>query len=167
MFYYTVQCSLEEAGSNPLTLAGISDNDKKAYDLEKKAFAILTQALHKDIYHQFVYCISTKNLWDVLEARGERNAATRKIRHDLLKKEFEGFLFMENETLYDMATRYYHLLSEMHSYRVTATQQEMVMHFADALPPKWSQFIDLLKHTGVLDTLSIYEFVQKLESKDE
>ncbi|MFS8024927.1 hypothetical protein Hanom_Chr16g01469021 [Helianthus anomalus] len=69
--------------------------DKKAYDLEKKAFAILTQALHKDIYHQFAYCTTRKNLWDVLEARGEGNATTRKIRHDVLKKKFEGFLFME------------------------------------------------------------------------
>ncbi|KAJ0567203.1 hypothetical protein HanIR_Chr06g0282101 [Helianthus annuus] len=66
---------------------------------------------------------------------------------------------MENETLYEMATRYYHLISEMHSYKVQATQQEMVMRFAEALPPKWSQFIDLLKHTGALDTVSIYEFV--------
>ncbi|XP_022013977.1 uncharacterized protein LOC110913455 [Helianthus annuus] len=92
------------------------ESDKKAYDLEKKAFAILAKALRKDIYHQFAYCTTTKNLWDVLEARGEGNAATRKIRRDLLKKEFEGFLFMENETLNDMATRFYHLLSEMHSY---------------------------------------------------
>ncbi|XP_022040364.1 uncharacterized protein LOC110942909 [Helianthus annuus] len=133
----------------------MSDNDKKAYDLEKKAFAILTQALHRDIYHQFAYCTTIKNLWDVLVARGEGNAATRKIRHGLLKKEFEEFLFIENETLNNMATRFSHLLSEMHSYQVNATQQEMIQRFADALPPKWSQFIDLLKHTGVLDTLTI------------
>ncbi|XP_022004587.1 uncharacterized protein LOC110902177 [Helianthus annuus] len=145
----------------------MGESDNKAYDLEKKAFAILTQAFHKDSYHQFAYCTTTKNLWDVLEARREGNAATRKIRHDLLKKEFEGFLFMENETLNDMATRFYHLLSEMHSFRVNASQQEIAMRFADALPPKWSQFIELLKHASVLDGLSIYEFVQKLENKYE
>ncbi|KAJ0843853.1 hypothetical protein HanRHA438_Chr15g0695971 [Helianthus annuus] len=143
------------------------ENDKKAYDLEKKAFVILTQALHKDIYHQFGYCTSTKALWDALVARGEGNAATRKTRHDLLKKEFEAFQFMENETLNDMTTRFYHLISEMYSYNVTATQQELVARLADALPPKWSPFIELLKHTGVLDTATIYEFVQKLENKDE
>ncbi|MFS7906695.1 hypothetical protein Hanom_Chr01g00062251 [Helianthus anomalus] len=50
------------------------EDDKKGYDLEKKAFVILTQALHKDIYHQFSYCTSTKALWDALIARGEGNA---------------------------------------------------------------------------------------------
>ncbi|KAJ0448027.1 hypothetical protein HanRHA438_Chr17g0819711 [Helianthus annuus] len=143
------------------------EDDKKAYDLEKKAFAILTQALHKDIYHQFGYCTSTKVLWDALVARGEGNAVTRKTRHDLLKKEFESFQFLENETLNDMTSRFYHLISEMYSYNVTATQQEMVARFADALPPKWSAFIELLKHTGTLATVNIYEFIQKLEHKND
>ncbi|KAJ0511885.1 hypothetical protein HanIR_Chr11g0557051 [Helianthus annuus] len=159
--------SLEEIVSNSTSLAGLDENDKKAYDLEKKAFAILTQALHKDIYHQFMYCTTTKTLWDTLESRGEGNAATRKIRHDLLKKEFEGFLFMENEILSDITTRFYHLLSEMYSYKVNVSPHEIVMRFADALPPKWSQFIELLKYTGVLDVISIYEFVQKIENKNE
>ncbi|KAF5757965.1 hypothetical protein HanXRQr2_Chr16g0723931 [Helianthus annuus] len=145
----------------------MQEADKKAYDLENKAFSILTQALHKDIYHKFCYCTSTKDLWDALVARGEGNAATRKTRHDLLKREFESFQFMENETLSDMTTRFYHLISEMYSYGVLATQQEMVARFADALPPKWSSFIELLKLTGTLDTLSIYEFIQKLEHKND
>ncbi|KAJ0894393.1 hypothetical protein HanPSC8_Chr09g0388571 [Helianthus annuus] len=98
------------------------EDDKKAYDLEKKAFATLTQALNKDIYHQFSYCKDTKTLWDALVARGEGNAATSK---------------------------------------------DMVNRFADALPPKWSSFIELLKHTGTLDTVNIYEFIQKLEHKND
>ncbi|KAJ0878376.1 hypothetical protein HanRHA438_Chr10g0439081 [Helianthus annuus] len=65
-----------------------------------------------------------------------------------------------------MTTRFYHLISEMISYKVVVSSQEIVARFADALPPKWSPFIELLKHTGVLDTVSIYEFVQKLENKD-
>ncbi|KAJ0751980.1 hypothetical protein HanPI659440_Chr09g0319051 [Helianthus annuus] len=147
--------ALEEAGSNATTFNNMQEADKKAYDPEKKAFAILTQALHKDMYHQFSYCMSTKALWDALVARGEGNAATRKTRHDLLKKEFESFQFLDNETLNDMTSRFYHLISEMSSYNVNATHLEMVARFADALPPKWSPFIELLKHTGALDTANV------------
>ncbi|KAJ0848981.1 putative transcription factor interactor and regulator CCHC(Zn) family [Helianthus annuus] len=45
----------------------------------------------------------------------------------------------------------------------------MIARFADALPPKWSPFIELLKHTGALDAAnaSLYEFIQKLEHKNE
>ncbi|KAF5771587.1 putative transcription factor interactor and regulator CCHC(Zn) family [Helianthus annuus] len=158
---------LETAASTSEGYANMLEKDKKAYELEKKAFATLTQALNKDIYHQFSYCKSTKTLWDVLVARGEGNAAARKSRHDLLKKEFESFQFLENETLNDMITRFYHLISEMCAYGVVATQPDMVSRFADALPPKWSSFIELLKHTGTLDRVNIYEFIQKLEHKND
>ncbi|KAF5760609.1 putative RNA-directed DNA polymerase [Helianthus annuus] len=159
--------SLESRASTSEGYANMLENDKKAYELEKKAYAILTQALHKDIYHQFSYCKTTKALWDALVARGEGNAAARKSRHDLLKKEFESFQFLENETLNDMTTRFYHLISEMCAYGVAATQQDMVNRFADALPPKWSSFIELLKHTKALDEINIYEFIQKLEHKND
>ncbi|KAM0030899.1 putative transcription factor interactor and regulator CCHC(Zn) family [Helianthus debilis subsp. tardiflorus] len=66
-----------------------------------------------------------------------------------------------------MTRRFYHLISEMCAYGVLATQQDMVNRFADALPPKWSSFIELLKHTGTLDTINIYEFIQKLEHKND
>ncbi|MFS7925694.1 hypothetical protein Hanom_Chr04g00288081 [Helianthus anomalus] len=165
---FTNACNpaLEVAASTAAGFTNMLEDDKKAYDLEKKAFAILTQVLNKEIYHQFSYCKDTKTLWDALVARGEGNAATRKSRHDLLKKEFESFQFLENETLNDMTTRFYHLISEMFAYGVLATQQEMVARFADVLPPKWSSFIELLKHTGTLDTVNIYEFIQKLEHKN-
>ncbi|KAJ0838518.1 putative transcription factor interactor and regulator CCHC(Zn) family [Helianthus annuus] len=159
--------NLEVAASTSAGYANMLEDDKKAYNLEKKAFATLTQALNKDIYHQFSYCKDTKILWDALVARGEGNAATRKSHHDLLKKEFESFQFLENETLNDMTTRFYHLISEMCAYGVLATQQDMVNRFADALPPKWSSFIELLKHTGTLDAVNIYEFIQKLEHKND
>uniref|UniRef100_A0A251UP31 Uncharacterized protein n=1 Tax=Helianthus annuus TaxID=4232 RepID=A0A251UP31_HELAN len=41
-------------------LGTMSDDDKKKFELEKKAFMILTQALHRDIYHQFAYCTLLK-----------------------------------------------------------------------------------------------------------
>ncbi|KAJ0568474.1 putative transcription factor interactor and regulator CCHC(Zn) family [Helianthus annuus] len=168
-FINAFNSNLEVAASTSAGYANMLEDDKKAYDLEKKAFAILTQALHKEIYHQFGYCKTTKSLWDALVARGEGNAASRKTLHDLLKKEFESFQFLENETLNDMTSRFYHLISEMSSYNVNATHQEMIARFADALPPKWSPFIELLKHTGALDAAnaSLYEFIQKLEHKNE
>ncbi|KAM0046852.1 hypothetical protein Hdeb2414_s0009g00321461 [Helianthus debilis subsp. tardiflorus] len=60
-------------------------------------------------------------------------------------------------------------MCEMYYFGVPASQQEMVARFADALPPKWSPFIELLKHTSVLDAVNvnIYEFIQKLEHKNE
>ncbi|MFS7997421.1 hypothetical protein Hanom_Chr12g01141571 [Helianthus anomalus] len=93
--------ALEESRSSTATLANLAEQEKKTYDLEKKAFVLLTQ-----------------HFWDTLQARVDGNATSRKTRHNLLKKELEGFMCMENKSLGEMTTRFYHILSEMFSYQV-------------------------------------------------
>ncbi|KAJ0601815.1 hypothetical protein HanIR_Chr03g0132961 [Helianthus annuus] len=159
--------AIEVAASDTATFADLPEDQKKTYDLEKKAYAILTQALSKDIYHQFVSFKTTKKLWDGLKTRGVGNEATRQLRHDLLKKEFDCFTCMDKESLGDMTSRFYHLLTELNNFGVATTQAEVVKKFADALPPQWSSFLEILKYNGVLRTTNINDFVQLLENKDQ
>ncbi|KAJ0599112.1 putative transcription factor interactor and regulator CCHC(Zn) family [Helianthus annuus] len=159
--------SIEVAASSTATFADLPDDQKKTYDLEKKAYAILTQALSKDIYHQFVSFKTTKKLWDALKTRGVGNEATRQLRRDLLKKEFDGFTCMDKESLGDMTSRFYHLLTELTNFEVTTTPTEVVKKFADALPPQWNNFLEILKYNGTLKTTNINDFVQLLENKDQ
>ncbi|KAF5760889.1 putative transcription factor interactor and regulator CCHC(Zn) family [Helianthus annuus] len=159
--------AIEVAASDTATFADLPEDQKKTYDLEKKAYAILTQALSKDIYHQFVSFKTTKKLWQRLKTRGVGNEATRQLRHDLLKKEFDCFTCMDKESLGDMTSRFYHLLTELNNFGVATTQAEVVKKFADALPPQWSSFLEILKYNGVLRTTNINDFVQLLENKDQ
>ncbi|KAJ0617300.1 putative transcription factor interactor and regulator CCHC(Zn) family [Helianthus annuus] len=50
---------------------------------------------------------------------------------------------------------------------IPTTQAEVVKKFADALPPQWSSFLEILKYNGVLRTTNINDFVQLLENKDQ
>ncbi|KAF5771648.1 putative transcription factor interactor and regulator CCHC(Zn) family [Helianthus annuus] len=159
--------AIEVAASDTAMFADLPEDQKKTYDLEKKAYAILTQALSKDIYHQFVSFKTTKKLWDGLKTRGVGNEATRQLRHDLLKKEFDCFTCMDKESLGDMTSRFYHLLTELNNFGVATTTAEVVKKFADALPPQWSSFLEILKYNGVLRTTNINDFVQLLENKDQ
>ncbi|KAJ0925006.1 hypothetical protein HanRHA438_Chr04g0154751 [Helianthus annuus] len=159
--------AIEVAASSTATFADLPEDQKKTYDLEKKAYAILTQALRKDIYHQFVSFKTTKKLWDALKTRGVGNEATRQLRHDLLKKEFDGFTCMDKVSLGDMTSRFYHLLTELGNFGVVTTTAEVVKKFADALPPQWNSFLEILKYNGVLGTTNINNFVQLLENKDQ
>ncbi|KAM0067101.1 putative transcription factor interactor and regulator CCHC(Zn) family [Helianthus debilis subsp. tardiflorus] len=159
--------AIEVAASSTTTFADLPEDQKKIYDLEKKAYAILTQALSKDIYHQFVSFKTTKKLWDGLKTRGVGNEATHQLRHDLLKKEFDGFACLDKESLGDMTSRFCHLLTELNNFGVTTTQTEVVKKFADALPPQWNSFLEILKYNGVMATANINDFVQLLENKDQ
>ncbi|KAJ0786924.1 putative transcription factor interactor and regulator CCHC(Zn) family [Helianthus annuus] len=110
---------------------------------------------------------TTKKLWDALKTRGVGNEATRQLRRDLLKKEFDGFTCMDKESLGDMTSRFYHLLTELTNFEVTTTPTEVVKKFADALPPQWNNFLEILKYNGTLRTTNINDFVQLLENKDQ
>ncbi|KAJ0943237.1 putative transcription factor interactor and regulator CCHC(Zn) family [Helianthus annuus] len=159
--------AIEVADSSAATFADLPEDQKKTYDLEKKAYAILTQALSKDIYHQFISFKTTKKLWDALKTRGVGNEATRQLRHDLLKKEFDGFTCMDKESLGDMTSRFYHLLTELGNFGVVTTPAEVVKKFVDALPHQCNSFLEILKYNGVLTTTHINDFVQLLENKDQ
>ncbi|MFS7984592.1 putative transcription factor interactor and regulator CCHC(Zn) family [Helianthus anomalus] len=159
--------AIEVATSTAATFADLPEDQKKKYDLEKKAYAIHTQALSKDIYHQFVSFKTTKKLWDALKTRGVGNEATRQLRYDLHTKEFDGFMCMDKESLGDMTSRFYHLLTELGNFGVVTTPVEVVKKFADALPPQWNSFLEILKYNGVLATTNINDFVQLLENKDQ
>ncbi|KAJ0511170.1 putative transcription factor interactor and regulator CCHC(Zn) family [Helianthus annuus] len=52
-------------------------------------------------------------------------------------------------------------------FGVVTTTAEVVKKFADALPPQWNSFLEILKYNGVLRTTNINDFVQLLENKDQ
>ncbi|KAJ0755592.1 hypothetical protein HanPI659440_Chr09g0359621 [Helianthus annuus] len=74
---------------------------------------------------------------------------------------------MDKESLADMTSRFYHLLTELGNFGVVTTPAEVVKKFADALPPQWNSFLEILKYNGVLATTHINDFVQLLENKDQ
>ncbi|KAJ0751781.1 putative transcription factor interactor and regulator CCHC(Zn) family [Helianthus annuus] len=74
---------------------------------------------------------------------------------------------MDKESLGDMTSRFYHLLTELNNFGVVTTTAEVVKKFADALPPQWNSFLEILKYNGVLATTNINDFVQLLENKDQ
>ncbi|MFS7981578.1 hypothetical protein Hanom_Chr10g00952631 [Helianthus anomalus] len=74
---------------------------------------------------------------------------------------------MENESLGDMTSRFYHLLNEPVTFVVALTPEGVVSKFADALPLQWNQFLEILKYNGTLATTNIYDFIQLLENKNQ
>src|ERR1043165_5232352 len=156
---------LENTGE-PIPLENLADDEKKRFAIEKKAFSQLSQAINTDLLHQFGSCTTSKQLWDVLRNRHDGNEKTRKLRMEELRKEFENFSYMGNETLKELVPRYCHLLTELSSYEISIPMSELVDKFADALPPYWNQHIEVLKEKDAYQYWTINEFIQKLENKE-
>ena len=83
-----------------------------------------------------------------------------------LRKEFENFSCVGNETLKELIPRYCHLLTELSNYDIKIHMSELVDKFANALPPYWNQHIEVLKEKDAYQYWTINELIQKLENKD-
>jgi len=155
----------QENSHEPVEVTQLSDEEKKYKD-ERKAFSILTQALPKKILHQYEVCETAYDLWNLLKMRCEGDERAFKIRQDQLKKEFEAFCHFGNEPLRDMQSRFYHLMNELRKHQINYTTPELIERFADALPPHWTQYVDMLKELGQYESLSIADFFRKLENRE-
>ncbi|XP_076935100.1 uncharacterized protein LOC143601614 [Bidens hawaiensis] len=107
------------------------------YEAESKALAAITMALPQEILHTFRKYISARELWEALENLYEGNVGIRNSKSKLLKTQFSVFKGFKNESLDDIITRYYHLMTELNNYSLKYTEPEIVEKLLDALPPKW------------------------------
>ncbi|KAD2392898.1 hypothetical protein E3N88_39875 [Mikania micrantha] len=61
------------------------------------------------------------NLWMIIKG----NDALKNIKSKALRKEFNNFMYVGNESLDELIARFYHLLSELYNYQVMTTTQDI------------------------------------------
>ena len=123
---------MENTGE-PIPLESLAEDEKKKFAMEKKAFSQLSQAINTDLLHQFGSCTTSKQLWDMLKNRHYGNEKTRKLRMEELRKEFENFSYVGNETLKELIPRYCHLLTELSNYEIQIPMSELVNKLTNIL----------------------------------
>ncbi|KAI3725292.1 hypothetical protein L1987_65075 [Smallanthus sonchifolius] len=126
-------------------VSALTTEEKQLFDREKKAMASISMSLPKEIYHSFKQFKSSQQLWEALEKRCEGSLDVMKSRKDLLKKQFSVFNHFQNESLDDLATRFYHLLSELSSASVVYEAEEINDKFLESLPSKFDVYSVLIK----------------------
>ncbi|KAI3813867.1 hypothetical protein L1987_18602 [Smallanthus sonchifolius] len=133
----------------PKPISKLSDEEKKAYDHEKKALGSITMALTRKLFHSF---------------RG--NSDIKKSKRDLLRKQYECFRFLENESLDDLISRFYHLQTELKAFELRYPDEEMVEKFLDDLPPKFEMYTTLMRENPKLYELTVEEAIGKVQAHE-
>ncbi|KAI3810956.1 hypothetical protein L1987_20645 [Smallanthus sonchifolius] len=150
----------------PKPVSALTTEEKLMFDREKKAMASISMSLPKEIYHSFKQFKSSQQLWEALQKRCEGSLDVKKSRKELLKKQFLVFKHFQNESLDDLATRFYHLLSELSSASVVYETEEINDKFLEALPSKFDVYTVLIKENIKYKTMSLEEFLGKIQSHD-
>ncbi|KAI3503879.1 hypothetical protein L1887_32343 [Cichorium endivia] len=145
----------------------MQENDKKMFEAEKKALAAIKMSLPDGIKHTFKKFTTSKEMWDALERRYEGNTDVKKNKIDLLKKQFAVFKYMKNESLEEIITRFYHLMSELDNYDIdNYTGTEINDKLLDALPAKWDIYTLMIKREANYEEKDLEEVVGLLRAYD-
>ncbi|KAI3802078.1 hypothetical protein L1987_30203 [Smallanthus sonchifolius] len=150
----------------PKLVSVLTTEEKLLFDREKKAMASISMSLLKEIYHSFKQFKSSQQPWEALQKRCEGSLDVKKSRKELLKKQFLVFKHFQNESLDDLATRFYHLISELASASVVYETEEINDKFLEALPSKFDVYTVLIKENIKYKTMSLEEVLGKIQSHD-
>ncbi|KAI3821245.1 hypothetical protein L1987_08808 [Smallanthus sonchifolius] len=102
----------------PKPISRLDEDEKKAYDREKKAHGSITMALTRELFHSFRGYDTSKDLWKALQKRFKGNSDVKKSKIELLRKQYECFRYLENESIDELISRFYHLNTELKSYEM-------------------------------------------------
>ncbi|KAI3776267.1 hypothetical protein L1987_46041 [Smallanthus sonchifolius] len=121
-------------------------------------------SLTRELFHSFQGYDTSKDLWKALHKRFEGNSDIKKSKRDILRKQYECFNFMENESLDDLISRFYHLQTEMKAFELKYPDEELVEKFLDALPPKFEMYTTLMRENPKFYELTVDVAIGKIQA---
>ncbi|KAJ9542136.1 LOW QUALITY PROTEIN: hypothetical protein OSB04_028642 [Centaurea solstitialis] len=90
-----------------------SDADRKRRQTEMKVPSTLLLAIPNEYQHQFSSCTDAKALWTALEKRFFRTKSTKRNQKAILKKQYENFTSLKNESMTQTFDRFNKLIGEL------------------------------------------------------
>ncbi|KAI3732589.1 hypothetical protein L1987_63795 [Smallanthus sonchifolius] len=96
----------------------------------------------------------------------EGNNDIKKSKRDLLRKQYECFRYLENESIDELISIFYHLQTELKAYDLIYPNEELVEKFLDALPPKFKMYTTLMRENSKFYEMTIDEVIGKVQAHD-
>lgn len=150
----------------PNNVSRLMEDERKAYDLEKKVYALLLMALPKEIHQSFKTHKQSKLLWDALTKRCEGSDQLKQSKRTLLKKQLEVLKCLEKKTFDELVTRYTLLLGELSALDYEVPLEEVNDNLLDALPASWEMYVVMTRENTSLESTKLDAMIAKLQSYD-
>ncbi|KAJ0754224.1 hypothetical protein HanPI659440_Chr09g0344451 [Helianthus annuus] len=150
-----------------VAIKDMSADDKKKYKNKKMMLSLLQQAVKEDIMVLLQHNGSSYSIWKALRSKFVGSQEMVKNKNSLLKKEFDLFRGLKNESTKQIIERYCNLLVNMKRLSINKDNEELIEKLADALPHKtWGTYLMMLRNKKGFSTLTLSKFIEKLEAQE-
>ncbi|KAJ0714031.1 putative transcription factor interactor and regulator CCHC(Zn) family [Helianthus annuus] len=142
--------------------------DVKHVVAEYRMITLIKQSVREDIISLLENEKTSKKLWEALERKCIGSNEIVKNKKKLLRREFDLFSCMKNESVCSMLERFGHLKMELTRHGISYDEDLMVDKLLDSLPndQEWQYFALMLKNTIKPEELKIDLLIERLESHE-
>nr|GEZ46107.1 hypothetical protein [Tanacetum cinerariifolium] len=104
----------------------------------------------------------TKEMWEAIKSKFDRNVESKKMQKYLLKQQFEGFSVSASEGLHKGYDRFQTLRSQLEIHGDGVSHKDANQKFLRSLPSSWSQVALIIRTKSRLDTPSFDDLYNNL-----
>ncbi|GKC28743.1 hypothetical protein Tco_1036037 [Tanacetum coccineum] len=144
----------------------LSATEKIQADCDCKATNIVLQGLPLDIYAIFNHHKVTKEIWDRVKLLMQGMQLSLQEKECKLYDEFDKFIFMKGETLYQYYWRFAQLNNNMNVINMSMRPVQVNTKFLNSLPPEWSKFVTDVKLARDLHITNSDQFYSYLKQHE-
>ncbi|KAJ0624741.1 hypothetical protein HanRHA438_Chr01g0042521 [Helianthus annuus] len=124
--------------------------------------SLLQQAVKEDILVLLQHSGSAYSIWKVLRSKFVGSQEMIKNKKSLLKKEFDLFRGLKNESTKQIIERYCNLLVNLKRVSINKGNEELTEKLADALPHEtWGTYLMMLRNKKGFSNLTLSKFIEK------
>ncbi|KAM0021496.1 putative transcription factor interactor and regulator CCHC(Zn) family [Helianthus debilis subsp. tardiflorus] len=151
----------------PVPIKDLSADARKKYKDEKMMLSLLQQAVKEDIMVLLQHNGTSYSIWKALRSKFRGSEEMVKSKKSLLKKEFDLFRGLKNESTREIIERYCNLLANMKRLSIEKTNDELIEKLADALPYEtWGTYLMMLRNKKGFSNLTLSKFIEKIEAQE-
>ncbi|KAM0006736.1 hypothetical protein Hdeb2414_s0164g00819631 [Helianthus debilis subsp. tardiflorus] len=145
----------------------MSADDKEKYKNEKMMLSLLQQVEKENILVLLHHNGSAYSIWKALRSKFVGSQEMIKNKKSLLKKEFDLFRGLKNESTKQIIERYFNLLVNMRRVSINKDNEELIEKLADALPHEtWGTYLMMLRKKKGFSNLTLSKFFEKIEAHE-
>ncbi|KAI3744794.1 hypothetical protein L1987_57887 [Smallanthus sonchifolius] len=141
-----------------------SEEDIKKMEVDFKALGAIQMCLPNEVFHNFRSYKTAKELWEALKKMFAGSEEIKENRRDILKQQYENFLWKEGESLTVLYNRYTYLVGELQCSKVKLENEDILKKFITSLPSCGTLYTVSIRRTENLKTLQMTELFGMLKT---
>ncbi|XP_022880399.1 uncharacterized protein LOC111397626 [Olea europaea var. sylvestris] len=135
--------------------------------LDQHALSIIHMGLYEAMFKKVASSTKAKETWEILETNFKGIEKVKKVRLQILLREFESLHMKESESIFDYFTRVSSIVNHMKWYGENIEESRVIEKILRSLDSKLEFVSITIEESNDLDTMTLDQLMGSLQAYEE